>query len=174
MSSSRLLALLGALPALAGCGFQPVHGPYSAAPVVSEDMAAIRVTAIEDRIGQQLQFFLEERLQGGRPPVRPSYTLSVKTATGLADLGIRRDDTATRARVTVEASYTVHLRDQGVVLTGGRVRSITGFDLLEANYASVIAERDAQTQAAREIADQIVAQLASYFTARRNARAAPP
>jgi LPS-assembly lipoprotein len=162
------------LPALAGCGFQPVYGPYSAAPVVNEDMAAIRVATIEDRMGQQLRLLLEERLQGGRPPIKPSYTLTVKTSTGYTDSGIRRDDTATRARVTVEASYTVHARDQEGILTSGRARSIAAYDLLEANYASVIAERDAQNQAAREIADQIVAQVASYFTARRNGRAAPP
>jgi len=169
MSYSKPILWLVLVGTLSGCGFQPLYGRYSAAPVASEDLAAIRVDAIPDRTGQQLRIALEERLYGARAQVEPTYTLTVKTSTSSADLGIRRDDTASRARVTLEATYVVHARGQEGVLVGGQARAIASYDLLEANFASVMAERTAQEQATRDIADQIVARLATYFTARRAA-----
>ena len=184
MSSRSRFALCVILTiGMAGCGFRPLYGPSSAALAVNEDLAAIRVSVISsdratltgttDRLNQQLHFALAEKLHGGRPKAVADYSLTVSTTLTSSEIGIRRDATATRARVTLGTTFALSLRAGAESLFVGRAKSIAGYDLLEANYASTIAERDAAAQATREVADQIAAELAAYFSARRSAVAQP-
>ena len=69
MWSFRTIFLLAALGFLGGCGFQPLYGKHFDA-YTPEELSAIKVSPIRDRIGQQLHNHLLSLLNpGGRPKI---------------------------------------------------------------------------------------------------------
>jgi LPS-assembly lipoprotein len=163
MSWSRIY-LAGALLLLAGCGFEPLHGKKDGYWSVPE-MAAIKVAAIEDRNGQLLRNELLDRLTPTGQPNRSQYLLRVISKESSTSLGIRKDATASRANLLVNASYT--LEEAGRVITSGTANSSVSYDVLDAKFATTVAELNASKRAAQELAEVIAAHIASFFTCRR-------
>lgn len=155
------LALLG----LAGCGFRPLYGEHStgADPAVARHLAAIDVTLIDDRFGQVLRQRLRDRL-APNGATGEAYTLDVSYDRSLEELAFRKDETATLARLSFGATYV--LRSGDAVLTRGSSRGQSSYDLLQARYATVVAERDAEERIARQLADDIATRLGLYFAGR--------
>ncbi len=163
--TAALLAL--ALPGLGGCGFKPVYGTASSAAVAPEGSAAalsnVSVDIIPDRTGQVLRNLLIDRFyQDGRPQ-QPAYRLAVGLTAAREDLGIRKDATATRARLRLVADYQLIDVRTGQTLYRTFSRSIVSFNLLEAQYATLVAEEDAYDRALTELAEDIRTRLALYF-----------
>jgi hypothetical protein len=106
-----LAVYLTALGFLAGCGFRPLYGTpqYDILP----ELAAIQVSPIADRIGQQLRNMLYDRLTPDGEPKRPRYTLRVRVTTTKKSLGIQEDETVTRANLGREPIHH-QLRRRGV------------------------------------------------------------
>jgi hypothetical protein len=88
--------MIVALVLLAGCGFQPLYGTTVSGSGATEKLGQIRIDPIPDRIGQQIRNFLLDRLNPYGQPARPVFRLIVKPTVSSTDLGIERDETATR------------------------------------------------------------------------------
>jgi len=165
LSRRSLLALAGLLPLAAACGFQPLYGTTPAGSSVSNELAAVRIAPLRERNGQILHNLLRDRLNPYGQPVEPRYQLSISVSQVAEETGIRRDETATRAVLTLYASYA--LSDaQGQVLTEGKARSSSGYNILDSSYASTVARQDAQERALTDLAEDLKLRLASYFSAR--------
>lgn len=162
---SRRLVLAAALLGLGACGFHPLYGEGSAGadPAVARHLAAIDVAAIEDRFGQVLRQRLRERLAPDGE-ARGAYTLDIVHTRSLEELAFRKDETATLGRLNYSAAYV--LRSGDTVLTRGASRGQSSYDLLQARYATVVAERDAEERIARQLADDIATRLGLYFAGR--------
>ena len=159
----RLLLAGGASLTLAACGFQPLYGDSAAFGPVAEELALINVAVIPNRSGQVLRGFLIQRLNPSGRPASPAYTLEVGIAETITDLGIQRDDTATRSNLRIVATYTLTSAEDGQAVYLGTQQVITSFNILDDQYATIVAERSAQRGALRELSDNIRTDLALFF-----------
>ena len=156
------LAVVG-LGSAAGCGFQPLYSQPEADTTVSTDLAAVRIEPLRDRVGQRMHNFLRDRLNPQGQPVAPSYRLQVELSETLSELGVRRDETATRANLRMEASFALRTYGGDQPLFAGRATSTTSYDILDNPFATTVSEGDARERALRELADDIQTRLAVYF-----------
>ena len=158
--------LLGVAVGLSACGFKPLYGrPETQALSPVDHMAAIRIGPLEDRIGQQMHNLLRDRLNPYGQPRDPVYRLNVAISEVRQELGIRKDETATRANLILSASFTLRELESDRVLLQGRTSSVNSFNILADQFATDFAESDARKRALREISDSIRVRLGIYFSA---------
>lgn len=170
MSWSRSAAAVVLLLLGAGCGFRPMYAPVDDRSVL-QSFAGIDVAVIEDRIGQQLRNELLDLLTPrGRPPT-PEYVLSVETSESTRKLAVRRTGLATRAELVVGARFTLTTAT-GETLLSQQTSATSSYNLLDSDYATLIAARDAQARAVKLIAEDIRNRLGVYFSAGGTAPAA--
>jgi LPS-assembly lipoprotein len=163
--AGRAVALMP-LAALAGCGFKPLYGQTGGATTdvsVSDSLASVRVTPMRDRVGQQMHNFLRDRLNPYGQPAAPLYKLQVELRESVDEVGVRRDETATRANLKLTANFVLQAVADGAELTSGSSVSTTSFDILDEAFATTVSEEDARERALREVADDIRRRLAVYF-----------
>lgn len=164
---SRLLAAGLALALLAGCGFQPLYGPRDGGSA-TDKLAAIKILRIPDRAGQQVRNFLLDRLNPRGPAAKDLYSLAVTLTEGRQDLAIRKDETATRANLTVSAQYSLIEIATGKEIFRANSTVTTSFNIVRSDFATVSAENDARRRAAREVSDDIRTRLALFFNRNRS------
>ncbi len=157
------LAVLAVALVLTGCGFQPLYGNVPGKGSVSEALQQVRIEIIPDRLGQKLRNFLLDRLNPSGKPARPSHSLSVNTSVSRTDLGIERDETATRALLVLSVTYTLHNIVENRVVFTGQANSTDSFNIVASDFATANAESDALDRAAREISDDIKNRLGLFF-----------
>jgi LPS-assembly lipoprotein len=161
---------------LAGCGFHPLYADRGPDPVTGRafnaDLAAVKVAPIAERIGQLLEISLRDSFNPTGEPVATLWSLSVKLATTRSEVGIRKDGTSSRVQYTVSAYFNL-LDGKGLSVFYGTSRSFTAFDIVLNEYAMVVAERDAQSRAARELSEDISSQVALYLKRPKPQTAAP-
>ncbi len=166
------LPALGLAFAVAACGFRPLYGPAETAEEGAIDrLAATRIGPLEGRVGQQLHNLLRDRLNPSGQPTEPAYVLEVALRVSTSELGIRKDETATRANLTMRASFKLHAYDTGSILLRGKSISVNSYNILDAFYATTVSEDDALGRGLRELADDIRLRLAVYFADRQTAGA---
>jgi LPS-assembly lipoprotein len=154
---------------LGACGFRPVYGPglggeqAAERSAVASRLAAIRVSPLSDRIGQHMHNLLRDRLNPRGQPAEPDYMLDITLGEVRDELGIRKDEIATRANLIVTARYA--LREVGTerLLLDGSFRSINSYNILENKFATTISEKDARARALRSLSQDIHLRLGAYF-----------
>ena len=147
----RLLALtvLGAALAISGCGFEPIHGQRSGASGAT--LAAIDIQLIADRSGQMLRNELLQQMHP-RGATRARYSLSVLLTERLASLGIRKDEVATRANLTLTAGFTITELGGARRKFSGSARSANSYNILTSDFATLSAREDARRRAISQLA----------------------
>jgi len=139
---------------LAGCGFRPLYGHSGGGN--SAALARVKVDPIPDRMGQILHNLLLERLSPGGPTDRPVYQLSVSLSEGRQELAIRKDESATRANLTVTARFRLTLIDRpDLGELAGSAASTNSYNVLQSEYATLSAENDARNRALIALAEEI-------------------
>ncbi len=164
--AARWSAVVFALAVLTGCGFEPLYGTTSTDKGAAARFSQIRVDPIPDRIGQQIRNFLLDRLNPYGQPARPVYRLIVEPSVSSTDLGIERDETATRAILLLNVGYSLIETASGKVLFTGSARSTNSFNIVDSDFATKSAEKGALDRAAREVSDAIRIRLGIYFKVR--------
>lgn len=167
---------LMAVAVLGGCGFHPLYGTTSRhGEAVAGELAAIRIPPVVgqseaqiDRLGQILRNNLSDRLTPKGQSAQKRYSLAINIDRQTQELGIRRDATASRANLMVSANYTLTGVSDNVVRVSGASRTVVSYDILDAQFATTVAEKDAEHRAVRELADDIANRLALYFSAPPN------
>ncbi len=167
-----------AVPALAaGCGFRPLYGKRGESSAARNGLALTKVRTVrarkakDDRLGQILHNNLLDRINPAGRPREPLYALAVRISVTREGSGIRITEEATRARLTVKATFAVTVLATGKTLLDGRERSVNSYNIVDSEFATLSAERDAAKRAVREIADSIKARLALYFDGRQSLKA---
>jgi LPS-assembly lipoprotein len=158
----RLIVLATALlPALAGCGFHPLYAERGGGGGRSDpQLASVRIEPIPDRIGQLLAMSLRDGFNPDGAEMPQRYNLIVRVTTSRRDVGIRKDATATRTQFDVSASYTLtRLTDKKVILAATS-RTTNGFDIVQNEYATVVAEQSSRDTAVRQISSEIQTRVA--------------
>lgn len=153
--------------ALGACGFTPLYGTDAQGGSVSDELASVRIAPLAERTGQMLHNFLRDRINPYGQPVEPRYELRLALREVREETGIRRDETATRAVLTVLASFVlVDLSDQSAALTG-QTRASSAYNILDNRYASSVSAEDALERALRSLSEELKLRLAAHFSATR-------
>ncbi len=56
-------------------------------------------------------------------------------------------------------------------MQGNSLSSLVSYNLVRADYANLVSERDARARAARDLAEQLRIRLGNYFTQQRKTQA---
>jgi LPS-assembly lipoprotein len=145
----------------AGCGFHPLYEKGGA----SSSLSSIYVNIIPNRPGQLLRQAIQARLEGEQGSAAKHFTLSVTYFEVGQGVGIEANNFTTRTRSMGTAVWSLHPADNaGAQLTGGTVRSIDGYNLLNEQYFYAdLSEEAVQRRLAEALADQISLGLSLYF-----------
>ena len=162
-------ALLFICLALGACGFEPLYGEHRGdSTTVTADMAAIRIEAIPDRIGQKMYNMLHERLTPEGGIEEPKYSLRVRLRETDEELLYERDETATRANLTIRADYELRRIEDDEVIAKGSSRATSSYDILSSQYATLVSQDDARERTARVVSDDIRTRVAVALSAETN------
>jgi LPS-assembly lipoprotein len=154
----RTLLPLG-LAGLAGCGdWVPLYADVAAGPA-DEQLRAVGVAPIPERIGQKLALALRESLNPAGIPTPRRYLLRITLQTVRSDLGIQSYGLGTRGKLDVYATYTLNDAATNAQLLGTTSHVAESFDILANEYAATVAEADAGTRAVEELRRDIINQL---------------
>jgi len=170
---SRVL-LVGAALALGGCGFHPLYARHGRSGF-DADLASIKVNTIADRQGQLLAIALRDALNPRGARVETRYTLDVLLTASHQDIGLRPDGTASRSEITMTANFVLREANkpaEGSVVLQGTTHSVSSYDVLNDNYATVVARHNAEERNVHEIGDDILTRLELYVSKHRAAPAA--
>ena len=152
------LALLLTTPALSGCGFTALYST----PGVSPGLSAIETVTPEGRTG----FLLGEALNDvlARDAARPAaWRLTMDLKETRTPRGRRVDATASRYELVLTANWKLVSVSTGAVALEGVTSTEATFDRADQPYAGVVANQDAQSRAASELARKIQLQLAVWI-----------
>jgi LPS-assembly lipoprotein len=166
---SKTLCFAAMLWLLAGCGFEPLYGSRGQGSRVDSALSEIRIAPIKDRAGQQLYNYLLDRLNPRGAPDRPRFILTTTLAISKVELGIERDETATRAKLSLSANFSLRNAADNAVVYAGSSQSTNSFNIVESDFATLSAEKDAIDRAARVVSEEIKTRLGLYLN-----RTVPP
>src|SRR5215468_8598868 len=176
----RLVCRLACIASLggvvAGC-FQPLYGEHSLtnAPAVGPALAGVDVTQIpapngssEARVAVETRNQLLFNLTGGAEPPPPTHRLAVRMST--TRLSVIVDITSGRPDVEnygLNVNYTLTEIKTGKPVVTGTTFARVSYDIpgQAQRFARARGLRDAENRAAKLIADNVKARLASYFVA---------
>lgn len=155
---SRRIAAIGLLAALlAGCGFEPV---YQSGGALEQRLAQVHVVPQDSRIGFATRNALLDAIQAPDKPAQPAYRLALNVSGDRERLGIEADETASRINVVLDTTWTLtQLGEESKVIDRGSIRRVVPYNVVDDNYASLIAERDAEVLAGRMTGEAIRTRL---------------
>lgn len=140
---------------VAACGFQPMYAP----PGGSNAIGPVQIAEIDGKAGHVLRTELNRILaveNDGSPPMHLQVTLTEQ----VTPLGLRRDESATRAELRLTANYILTpVQANGRVMRGS-VFTVVNYDIPEAAFGEIAAQDDARERAAETMAQRFRAELA--------------
>src|SRR5229473_1368822 len=168
------VACLGGLAA--GC-FQPLYGEHSLtnSPAIGPALAGVDVSQIaapsgsaEARVAVEVRNQLLFNLTGGAAAAPPTHRLAVRMSS--TRLSVIVDMTSGRPDVEdygLNANYTLTEIKSGKPVISGTTSARVSYDIpgQAQRFARARGLRDAENRAAKLIADNVKARLASYFVA---------
>jgi LPS-assembly lipoprotein len=163
------LGLLG----LGGCGWEPLYADRETGPA-DEELRAIRVGSIPERIGQRLALALRESLNPAGEAAKERYVLQTTLQIVRLDLGVQTQGLGTRGRLEAYANVILSDSHGGAQLLTGSSHAAESFDILGNEYSNVVAEDDARTRTVEEMRRDIVSRLTLFMQRRVAERAATP
>jgi LPS-assembly lipoprotein len=172
----RTAAVL-AMAALAGGCFQPLYGEHSltGGPALREQLSAVDVMQIEapkgtdeSRLAVEIRNALLFDLTGGSSAAPPTHRLKIAIsstrASIIVDIHTSRPD---NENYGLNATYTLTEIATGKVVVVGQTFARVSYDIpgQEQRFARLRGLRDAESRAAKVIAENVRTRLASYFVA---------
>src|SRR5712692_1853068 len=161
---------------VAGC-FQPLYGEYSPSgtPVLREQLSAVNVLQIdapkgsdEARLAVEIRNALLFDLTGGggeAPPVhRLKIAISSTRSAIIVDINTSRPDIENYG---INATFTMTEIATGKIVVTGQTFARVSYDIpgQQQRFARIRGLRDAESRAAKVVAENIRSRLASYFVA---------
>ncbi|HEX9534664.1 MAG TPA: LPS assembly lipoprotein LptE [Stellaceae bacterium] len=160
-----LTLALGPPLALSGCGWAPLYGEATSGPA-SEELRAIHVDPISERIGQRLAIALRNSLNPTGEPTPERYRLQTTLSTSLTNLGIQSEGLASLGKLDVYATYNLIDSKSRKTLLVNTVHVANTFNLNPNQYSTVAGEDDTAVRSAAELNQEIVTRLALFMERR--------
>lgn len=160
-----VFSVLLAAGLLAGCGFKPLYGGSEGRDTALQ-LAAIDIRPIQDRVGQIMHNQLRNLINPRGQARNPDYELVVTYDGSVSKLAVQKTAFATRANYRLNATFTLTNKKDGGGLVSSSVTTVSSYDIFDNEYATLAAEQDASTRAAKDTARAIATQIAAYFRGR--------
>lgn len=173
---AHLAVILGVAASAGGC-FQPLYADKSleGGPSLRNALGTIDVKPIsalkgsdEARLAVEVRNALLYDFTGGGAGGRPAYSLNITMSSTVADIIV--DTSTTRPAIEdygINASYQLVEIGSGKEVLKGQTFARVSYDIpgQEQRFARMRGLRDAESRAAKVVADNIRSRLASYFAA---------
>lgn len=159
------LAAMSAL-ALSACGFRPLYATESTPAGISVYFEQIFVADIGGRTGRVLRNQLMDAFTPDGTPQSAAYRLEIELNDGKDGLAIQENADITRYNYTLTAKYKLVDAANGQVMNTGVSRAIAGYNVVNQQFSTQIAQRDAEERAARELGEDIRLRLGVFFEKR--------
>ena len=160
MKKIKFFLIIFSLFFFSNCGFEPI---YSSHNKNNEELLHISVKNIKDRSGQILKNDLSKKLNPQNKKTITKYYLFVDLVENIEEIGIRKDMSATRANLRINAKYRLQTVKNGEIILKSSIEALSSYDIVESIYATIIAEKDARNKGLKIINDSIINELAIYF-----------
>ena len=165
----RSIIALWSVTFLNGCGFEPLYAPMTRASV--QDLG-VKIDPIPDREGQLMRNALFALFQPHGLVVNPAYQLKTKISFDQADLGFRRDETASRTRITATTEFQlINLQTQKVIHKG-KLKATTAYtvgpQVTSAALPLIVSEKDSKKRLVQQLATDIHRDIATYVLTQEN------
>jgi len=147
---------------LNACGFKPVH-QFSEEQSVQQNLWSIRVSPIAGRDGLVLHNRLLERFSPRGSSDDPVYQLSVQLTKTTEALLIQLDNTATRINLKMNAVFVLRDIANDTTVYKGSAYSVGSYNVVESEFATVAAEKNAADRVAQAVGEEIFDLLVIYF-----------
>lgn len=149
-------ALFTALALLvAACGFTPMYAPASGGPAIGP----VEIAEVEGKAGHVLRTELDRILAVERTGAAPAH-LEITLQEVVTPLGIRLDESATRAELRLIANYILTPPPgQGEAMRGS-LTTVVNYEIPAAAFGEIAAQDDARERAAETMAQRFRAELA--------------
>jgi LPS-assembly lipoprotein len=158
----RVLALL-ALAFLSACGFSPMYARDSAG---NGPIGAVQIGTIPGKAGHALRTELSRLLDIGA--TGPTQRLEIALNEEVIGLGLRLDESTSRAELRLQATYIFYPAGGGPEMRGS-VFTVVNYEVPVAAFAAIAAQDDARERAAETLAQRMRAELALRVAAARGA-----
>jgi LPS-assembly lipoprotein len=163
-SLGAFLLLSGAL--LGGCGdagFRPMYGATGiGGAAASEKLAQVDISTIPGRVGQQLRNEFIYQSTGGGERAEPVYRLEVAVRESVTSTLIEKTGDARGQVYNLDAAFKlIRIADKQVVMEG-KSYSRAAFDRFSSIYSNVRAREEAETRAAKTIAEELRTRISAY------------
>lgn len=146
--------LIASLALLAGaCGFQPMYAPAGGGAAIGP----VQIVEIDGKAGHVLKTELDRLLaveSGGAASL-----LEITLREQVTPLGLRLDESATRAELRLIANYVLTPPANGRVMRGS-LTTVVNYDIPVAAFGEIAAQDDARERAAETMAQRFRAELA--------------
>jgi LPS-assembly lipoprotein len=134
------LALAAAL--LSACGFEPVYRPGGD---LKDRLTGIYVDPVDSRIGQATRGALLDAIAAPDRNPDARYRLTMNLTEKRESLGIQADETVSRVNINLTADWVLRRVDlEQTVVGSGLTRRSEPFNVVDDDFANVIAQRDAE------------------------------
>src|SRR5215469_14837980 len=175
MTTSRVLIALaaGAAQLLSGCGWTPLYADVDT-EAASEELRAIKVDPIAERIGQRLEIALRNSLNPTGEPTPARYHLGTTLLVTLSNFGIQSQGLATLGQIDVIATFRLVDLQTGSVLLTNTVHVANSFDLNPNQYSTVVGEDDAGARSVAELDQEIMTRLTLFMQRRAAEKSVKP
>lgn len=147
----------------ASCGFKPLYGERQTA-VSQAALSQVWVAPLRDRVGQLLHIHLTKGMHPRGKPRNPVWELEIKLTSRTVNLGIRKDETATRSNLTLNAEFKLKRIATGKVSFKGRSVITISYNILESRFGTISSRNNAIERAARELGDNIKTRVALFLS----------
>lgn len=162
LMKSGLFAILAL--GLSACGFQPLYGERAGGIRTDAELAQIHVVPVDNgRTGHDVYNALIDRLSPNGEPLDPDYQLYLDLAEEREGVAIERDASITRYNYLLLARYRLVDARSGNTVHEGQSRSIASYNVVDSQFATLMAQRDAEERAATELSEDIKLRLAIFF-----------
>ena len=162
-----------AAPLFSGCGWTPLYADIEPG-AASEELRAIKVDPIAERIGQRLEIALRNSLNPTGEPTPARYHLGTTLLVTLSNFGIQSQGLATLGQIDVIATFRLVDLQTGSVLLTNTVHVANSFDLNPNQYSTVVGEDDAGVRSVAELDQEIMTRLTLFMQRRAAEKSVKP
>lgn len=165
MTRAAAVFALGAALMLGACGFRPLYGKAAMPDGALETFARIEIAPVEatndsDEIGMLVADALDAALHGAGQSGATAYRLELKLSDERRGLAIQDDTSITRYNYRLSAKWRLTETGKDTPMAEGNASATASYNVVDSQYATLIARNDAERRAALEIAEQIKLRLA--------------
>ena len=152
-----------ALPLLTACGFTPMHGTSLGANAAKFEDISIEISDGRDAGDKEAGFYVMQRLRDRIGENTGKHILKLRPKLRRQRLGVSSDDIASRYDSILEVNYRLVDAKSGKLLDKGSVKGTSTFGAPTDPYGVIAADKSANQQIAKEVADRLLVKLAGYY-----------